>query len=544
MKRYLILISPFILSILFEIPGQMPWFSILPRYTVSTLAFSFIFLTIFPIVFVEQTRQFTEICEALLLRYRIFFFLGFLMFMFAFPFRNLAWGDGILLLETNQLETKLFGLQIAMDEIFETVLHSIVYQTELKLDPGVDNRLAFRVLSYAAGIVMLAFIGWKIKDSDKEKGSVISSLVFLSSSGFLIFFGYIENYSMVSLLIFLVIFYVRSWIIEKRSPKFLLLSSTLFVCIAIYFHLVAGYLLTLLIYIWWAHSPRLDKTRHLIVCATLGGLFLGVGFLYVLFLHDPAIDRLSTHLLHPPFYPLKRLISMNHIKEFSSVVWWNSKIAIVLILYSYLFFKNEFVSVFKKSENKALVAVLVGFSLHGFFHNPQLGFPADWDLMGFYWIPLSFMAYVLFLEIPQLKSQFLPLLIFSLTLQIFHARHLSAVNMDSEKKIEATTLIVNEYVQKNKSKIDLMPKSEKKFFAKTDFFFTKAIFITERICPFAGKSDLLTSLSKLKQEFQAATEEGKLKNKIWTRDFLTRATVTNTNYIKSLEEYKICHLAP
>ena len=191
---------------------------------------------------------------------------------------------------------------------------------------------------------------------------------------------------------------------------------------------------------------------------------------------------------------------------------------------------------------KKKILSALAFFCNGFFINPMLGFPADWDMIGFYWIPLAYIAYLLLTQIPELRLQLLPLVFFSLALQILQARELSKENIQNEKLIKLTQALVFEYVSENKTLIESLPKSDKKFYAKTDFFLYKAKKISERMCEFPAKQNLITELIRLRNLFRSETASGKLKDKIWIKEFLAEATKGNTFYIKSLEANKLCHL--
>jgi hypothetical protein len=464
--------------------------------------------------------------------------------MLAYPFKNMEWGDGIILLETNLLETKLFGSQFAMDEILETVIHSIVLRILDFSQFGLDNRYSYQFVSYISGAIFIAFIGWKLSSIEKKKSDFLAGLLFLGSSGFLLYFGYAENYSVLSLLFLIIIYLIRSWILEGRSSTYILIGATLLVTLGIYFHLVSGFLVVMLFYLWYEFSPKEEKWKHLLLCSLVGGVLLFLGFFYLLFLHDPTLDRKSSHLLHPPIYPWKRMISLNHSIEILSVIWYNSKLSVTIILYFLFFERADLKKFFGKRENKFVLFILLSFLLNGFIINPMLGFPADWDMIGFYWIPFAYLGYLLLLEFPNRKIYFVSLILFGFTLQLIQAKALSTIDPEKEKQVLLIQSIVDSYVKENKDHINELRKEDKKFFAKTDFFFYKSIRITDTMCPYPDREGLRQNLVNLRDEFKAGAENDKLNDKDWTKDFLKKATITNTEYIRSLEAHKLCHPEP
>jgi hypothetical protein len=92
------------------------------------LAVVFLFFLVLTYKFQKTLSNSLSEFESFFNRYRVIFLISLFILMLVFPFRNLDWGDGIILLETNLLETKLFGSQIAMDEILETVIHSFMFR--------------------------------------------------------------------------------------------------------------------------------------------------------------------------------------------------------------------------------------------------------------------------------------------------------------------------------------------------------------------------------------------------------------------------------
>ncbi|WP_411821715.1 dolichyl-phosphate-mannose--protein mannosyltransferase [Leptospira sp. 'Mane'] len=536
------LISPYLIYILLSLSKTPSWFILLSPSLIIPVSFAFTVVSIFFYLKKDKLqiplRRFeSKILFPLLpLSFAIYF-----LWMLVFPLKDLNWGDGILLLETNALETNLFGFQLAMDEIGETTLHSLVSRFLVFLGMDSDPRNSYRVLSTLAGLVVISLVGWYLSNKKSNDRNAFGSFLFLGAGGFLLFFGYAENYTLVSLIIFITILTLRNQIQNETPYRTILITGTILVSIGIYFHLVAGYLAVLLFYLWYEFSPKDKKGKDLVLCTAIGSLFLGVGFGYFLFLSDPTIDRQSSHVLHPPFYPFKRLISANHFKEILSVVWWNAMVPFSILIFTFVFYRNRFFEIFNKKENKLVLVVCLAFLLHGFFHNPQLGFPADWDLMGFYWIPLTWVAWILWKEIDSIPVYFLPLLLFSLVLQFGNSILLSETSSEKEAILKQTNRLVLEYSAHNKDLIKTLPKTDKKFYAKTDFFLFKADKITNSLCDFPEKKNQSKGLNDLREEWQNAYQAGKPKDKVWYKDFITRATIANTNYVKSLEANKICH---
>ncbi|TGL44924.1 glycosyltransferase family 39 protein [Leptospira perdikensis] len=455
-----------------------------------------------------------------------------------FPIRNMDWGDGLLLLETNLLETKLFGFQFTLDEILETVLHSQITNLFSSFGFPEDPRISYTFLSQLAGIGMIFGFLWTAKK--KHKSNSLSILILFSSGGILLTFGYAENYTLVTVCHLLLYIFVSKYVQNPKDNDLLLYGTTAIVALSMLFHLVSGYLVILLVYLWYTHSPKDKKLKHLILCAVLGLSILIPWFLYFLFFHDPAIDRNSTHLIHPPFYPKNRLVSLNHIKEILAVLYWNAAIATLFLLHQFFSYKKEWKVFIHKSENKTILVVCFAFFLHGFFHNPQLGFPADWDLMGFYWLPITFLAHQYWIQLQDIKWEWIPNFLFGTVMVIFSAITLNKSNPEKELLWDVTKTTIQSYVTENKFYIDSLTKEDKKFFAKGDFLFYKGEMITNKLCDFPEKQEIIKKMKSHRKEWKQGFDSGNFKSKEILGQFLTEATKTNLEYIKSLEVNKIC----
>lgn len=465
----------------------------------------------------------------------ISFFIGLLIF----PIRNMDWGDGLLLLETNLLETKLFGFQFTLDEILETVLHSQLSNTLSNLGFTDDPRNSYTFLSQSAGIGIIFGFLWMAKENFKSNS--LSILILLSSGGILLTFGYAENYTLVTACHLFLYIFISKYVKNPQDREILLYGSTVLVAISMLFHLVSGYLVLLLAYLWFEHSPKEKKIKHLLLCGLIGFSILIPWFLYFIYFHDPTIDKNSTHLIHPPFYPKNRLVSLNHIKEIISVIYWNASIASLFLLYQIFFSKHAWKNFIQRPESKTMIVAILAFFLHGFFHNPQLGFPADWDLLGFYWLPITYLAHQFWIQSKENEIEWIPPFLFGTLIVVFSAITLNKTNPDKEILWEVTKGTIQSYVAENKKYIDSLPKEDKKFFAKGDFLFYKGANITTQLCDFPTKKEIIRKMESHRKDWKLGFETGSFLSKEKLGQFLTEATKTNIEYIKSLEANKICH---
>lgn len=459
------------------------------------------------------------------------------LFMLIFPLRNRSWGDGLLLLETNLLETKLFGFQFTLDEILESILHSGLSQLLNAYHITNDPIVSYSILSYGVGIFFL----FGFLHLSKNKPKDLSILFLLSSGGILLSFGYSEHYTLVTAVHFGLYLFLNRYTKAPKDNDILLYGSTILVALAMLFHLVSGYLAILLFYLWYVHSPKENKIKHLLYNTLLGSLILIPWFIYFSIIHDPTVDKNSTHLIHPPFYPMKRWISLNHFKEITSVLYWNAFLSSFYLFYQWQFHKDKWKQFIQRPNHKALLVVVFCFFLHGFLHNPQLGFPADWDLMGFYWLPITVLAFLYWNQEKNIDWEWIPVFVFSVLIVMVSAIKLNESNPKDELVWEITKKAIQTYTEENQSFIQSLPKEEKKFFAKGDFLFFKGEYITKQLCDFPEKKILIDKMILHRKDWKDGFLKGKFQSKADLNAFLTEATKTNVLYLKSLEANMICH---
>ena len=318
----------------------------------------------------------------------------FIFLMIFFPVRNLNLGDGVLLLEHLALEAKIFGFHLTMDEILEALIHSLLYA---KFDSFFLNPMqVYRLVSTVSGFIAICILFYFFR---KFEIKFIGYFLVLSSGGMYLFFGYSENYTMVTVGLWYYILFVMQEIREnkKRNLK-ILIPISIIASVLILFHLVSGYLLLSLVFLCYHFSDEGKFIRNAFFCTLVSILFLAPVFAYFTFFSDVRFDFTQTHLTNPKFYPLKKMISIHHFRDILFCIIGSAFLPFVVIIYSISFKKVALKSFFLEKEIQFLLTVLLGFSIHGFVHYPQLGFPADWDLLAFYWTPISFLSVFIWIE--------------------------------------------------------------------------------------------------------------------------------------------------
>ncbi len=256
-----------------------------------------------------------------------------LLLFILFPIRNLSLGDGILLLEHVALEAKMFGYHLTMDEIFEALIHSVLF---VKFPAFFPTPIAvYRFVSTVCGLFAISFLVYFFR---KFKHSILGYILVLSAGGMYLFHGYSENYTIITSVLWIYILFSIQMIQkgEKRNLE-ALLPICFIACILILLHLVSGYLLFSLVYLCYHFSDRGKFITNAVYCTLFSALILAPVFLYFIFFSDVRFDFTQTHLTNPKFYPFSKIISTIHFRDIFFCIIGSAFLPFIILLYSFLF---------------------------------------------------------------------------------------------------------------------------------------------------------------------------------------------------------------
>lgn len=461
-----------------------------------------------------------------------------MLFFLSFPIRNLEMGDGILLIENMILETKAFGYTVVPDELLEGFTHSLLYKSLL---PYTENpMISYRILSTLCGgffLVLLTFQFWR------EKNLNIGVLLLLSNGGSLLFYGYMENYVLVTLFISTTILYGYNSIQNKNSSTSQILTLALLASLSAITHLISGFMILGLIYYCVVKSnPGRNTSKKLSFTTFFHGELLKNSFLagmvaisvllplylYFFYFSDLRIDFSLAHASHPPFLSLKKIFSLNHLYDLGLEAVFVAFTSIVSLKYGFFFEKKAFLELMIQKDFKFLLLIFLGFFVHFFTYNPLLGYPADWDLMGFIWIPLFWITLLFLSRQKQIVLELLPLYFFLSIFLIFTAHSLSQKKKE-EAKIQFLAESIENYLPKFKKMESQIPNHHKKTILHTDYF----LYRTHQILSLSQETQLLAENESLQREFNDLTL---MDDKIRWKDFLQRATEFHIKYLEAIKE--------
>lgn len=456
-----------------------------------------------------------------------FFLLAFILF----PIQNLNYGDGIILLENIFLEGNIFGFQITLDEFLEGFIHSFfVY------DSNTDPQRIYRIMSTLGGFVYL-LIAITIVDLEKRRWE--DSFLFLATGSVLLFYGYSENYTLTSVYLFSFLFLLRTLVISQQKKFTILIIATLAVIGAL-FHLVFGYLIFSLAYFCYTVSEPKKFLSNSIKSGLLGLFLILLFFSYFLFFSDPVATSSQTHILSPPYYPLKRMISTKHILEILGNLWFTSGLSLVLLSYLWFFQKLDFKFYLSQPKNKILSFAILGYLIHAFVFNPLLGYPADWDIMSFYSIPLIYLSYTVY-NIIKNRILFFPIILYFVGFYLFTAISLHTNTVSLEYSYQKDMKIAKSYTENYKKEYQNITRFKKKEYLKLHYFLYKSSIKLQEVNSINSRA-LLKESNFYQEELKENTFNNSYKyDKNWSKDFFNKLTDYHFRYLKVLEEEKKYH---
>lgn len=505
---------------------QKPWFIYFPENYVYILSALFVPVQILTIYLYK--KDFLSGIQKYISNPIIIILTGLISFisMLLFPVRNLKLGDGILLLETVEIESGILGFHLTMDEIFEAMIHSLPYSVFRSSFSGPDE--IYRIISSIAGFIFITIL---IAVFIKKKYSLSSLLLVLSSGGLLLFYGYSENYSITTLFEFIYLLTGYSLLQSDRKNMSALVPICILASVLILLHLVSGYIIFSLVYYCYIVSDR-DKFWRNAVLSFLLCMFITLPFFVYFFKISDLIrfDLTQTHATSPVFYPYRKIISTIHFRDFIYCGLANSFASVFIFIYFFIVRKNSFLDFLKRKEVLFSGLVLFGFIIHGFFYFPQLGFPADWDLLGFYWLPLTMIVIVYFNQIER-NGVFIPLILFSLLIHILNFTHLTVRDEKDEVKYREALQIAGKFIELNKDDVHKTAPEYKKFYLKVSYFLFKSELRLGKV-----NTPEAEEFSKQIPAFKKELSEHRNDiPKAWQKDYYNRLTVFHKDLLKIVE---------
>ena len=266
--------------------------------------------------------------------------------------------------------------------------------------------LSFQFISIFAGIILIVavlFLSRKLFENSLE--SLLFSLGILSGGYMLLFFGYVEYYSLFVLFVS-VYTLIGLLIMNGRLNKWLLLP--LFI-LTVLFHIFGLVLLPSLLLVLFRKTKIEylfekipNKTKK--VLAFVGALAFVATYIYF-YKHSYRFRFALVPALSDRFTVEEyTLFSIKHLSDFLNVLLLLLPgLPIFLVLIS----KVSLRETIRSKPFQFLIILLFSTLCAVFLIDPKLGMPRDWDLLSFSGIPLATFAYYYLLKNIQSKWNYI-----------------------------------------------------------------------------------------------------------------------------------------
>jgi tetratricopeptide (TPR) repeat protein len=286
-------------------------------------------------------------------------------------------GDGLTSLSYLVSDTPLFKSR----ELGETLAH-IWLKSTLGGDPRQSALLSFQIISVAAGMVFVITTLWIARMLfDRARDRLLFVLGMASGGYILLFFGYVEYYSMFVATV--AIFGLIGLAISRRKlPRWTILPV---LALAIFFHILGVTLIPAAVYLLTADSTVARRIfgmkRWLKLALLLSAVAAGV----VVFAHYYQTNyffRFAFVALFDDRFTAEgyTMLSLKHLADFFNLnMLLLPALPLFLMVLRYLPLKARA----RRREYRFLGLLLLSTLGAAFIFDPKMGMPRDWDLFSF-----------------------------------------------------------------------------------------------------------------------------------------------------------------
>lgn len=291
--------------------------------------------------------------------------------------------------------------------------------------------LAYQTMSYAGGFLFLiAVIYFSTRLFEDFSRRALFTLVLTTSGYMLLFFGYVENYSIFVLMVALTAL-TGLEICRGRLHPLLIIPPLV---LAIYLHFLGLALLPAAIYAVVANWRPLDFIRKSNRPVKAALILVPVVLALIAFVHfynQSMFVRFATVPLFENDFTVAgyTLFSIAHILDYVNLTFLVFPGVLIVLLLVILAETREAL----RQRGVTYLAVLSACCLGaGFLLYPQLGMPRDWDLYAFAGVPLAVLgAYLLLGEKGEsIRHRMTPVLLIAVNLMVLVPRVVTQASPD------------------------------------------------------------------------------------------------------------------
>ncbi len=339
--------------------------------------------------------------------------------------------------------------------------HTVVtlVQSMLGSKNGDTARLAYQIVSVASGGLSILF--YFLISKIISENNYIRFIAFISiffSGILLLFFGYIENYSLLHPMYAGFIYFSLNYYKTGRDISW----ATIFGLLCITVHLQAAVLLPALLFAIFSNGRGLSFYRKYkyILYSILG---ISALFFVYIFIRKYSTDLYFENMFLPllkgkPIDPGYFILSLSHLLDiFNEYILLSP---LLLILFALVI--KEFPRLIKKTSNIFLLILTISSFLFILIIDPKIAMPRDWDLFSLsgFAITLLLVKSIPISNIENLKRFLAPIFIIALISPLpFLVTNLHTdysekyfkyiINLDVEKSVSSFFVLRDYYTQNN-----------------------------------------------------------------------------------------------
>ena len=261
--------------------------------------------------------------------------------------------------------------------------------------------LSFQIISISSGVLFLITVGLVGKKLYTRTGDILLFWIGLTSGGYmLLFFGYVENYSLfvLSVAVYSLLGLLAT---RKKISKWLILPPLM---LAVFLHILGVTLIPSAAYLLLLDSPVGNAIRRLsIKTRVLMSFVVGLILLTAMYYYYSVnfYFRLSLLPLVPNRFTAEgyTLFSLRHLADSINllVLLLPGLPVVIAVLFSVPLRK-----ITRREDFRYLLILAASCVGAVFIFDPKLGMPRDWDLFSFAGVPLVLLSFHLILENRQL----------------------------------------------------------------------------------------------------------------------------------------------
>lgn len=325
--------------------------------------------------------------------------------------RNYALGDSAHLIQVITFYGHTTGYHITYDEPMELYVHSIAYRI-LHRAFDWDAARSYALISALCGVAFVYILLALSKQfsQDPAKRWTVFGLV-LSMGTIQLFFGHVENYTIVATGVLLYILLAIHYLKGRCSIVWPSLALSLSFCM----HVLAGWLFPSLLYLWAVKARAHGLRKNILSFGAMSAAVLlpiGLTIAYCTYLGVGPEYMKGTHLARMKFifllnesfpYYQYPMFSFRHLTDVLNELVLTSLPGIMILGFVGLFHVRNVD--FKDPFLRFLIIATAFLQLFAISWNPDLGAYRDWDLyaiIGIGYLPLG--AYLLVRFVPDVRK--------------------------------------------------------------------------------------------------------------------------------------------